>query len=81
MAPPGGPVRAAAPDPTTGDRIRGARRAAGITQQELSALVGVSRQTIIAMETGDYAPSVYLAIRVARALKTSVEHLWGATEP
>jgi putative transcriptional regulator len=37
----------------------------------------VSRQTIIAMETGDYAPSVYLAIKIARALGTSVESLWG----
>jgi putative transcriptional regulator len=29
------------------------------------------------METGDYAPSVYLAIKVARALGASVESLWG----
>jgi len=40
----------------------------------------VSRQTIIAMETGDYAPSVYLAVKVARALGVSVESLWGAPE-
>lgn len=81
MAPSGGPVRATATDAATGDRIRAARRAATLTQQELSAAVGVSRQTIIAMETGDYAPSVYLAIRVARALHSSVEQLWGAAEP
>jgi putative transcriptional regulator len=48
-----------------------------MTQQGLAAAVAVSRQTIIAMETGDYAPSVYLAIKVARALDTTVERLWG----
>jgi putative transcriptional regulator len=47
-----------------------------MTQQGLAAAVAVSRQTIIAMETGDYAPSVYLAIKVARALGASVESLW-----
>ena len=47
-------------------RIRAVRREAGLTQQGLATAVEVSRQTIIAMETGDYAPSVYLAIKVAR---------------
>jgi len=62
MAPPSGPVRAPEADGAAGARIRTARKAAGLTQQGLSAAVQVSRQTIIAMETGDYAPSVYLAI-------------------
>jgi putative transcriptional regulator len=56
--------------------VRVQRRLAGLTQADLAAVVGVSRQTIISMETGDYAPSVFLAIRVARALGTSVESLW-----
>ncbi|GIF18381.1 putative transcriptional regulator [Actinoplanes tereljensis] len=77
MAPPSGPVRAAETDGAAGTRIRAARKEAGLTQQGLSAAVAVSRQTIIAMETGDYAPSVYLAIKVARALGVSVEDLWG----
>jgi putative transcriptional regulator len=76
MAPPVGPVRAAETDGAAGVRIRAARKAAGLTQQGLSAAAGVSRQTIIAMETGDYAPSVYLAIKVAAALQTTVETLW-----
>jgi len=46
-------------------------------QVELAQQVGVSRQTVITMETGDYAPSVYLALRVARVLGTTVEALWG----
>ena len=77
MAPASGPVRAVEADGAAGARIRAARKEAGLTQQSLSGSVQVSRQTIIAMETGDYAPSVYLAIRIARALGTTVEDLWG----
>ncbi|MFC7276155.1 helix-turn-helix transcriptional regulator [Paractinoplanes rhizophilus] len=78
MAPPSGPVRATEADGAAGTRIRVARKEAGLTQQGLSAAVGVSRQTIIAMETGDYAPSVYLAIKISRALGVTVESLWDA---
>jgi putative transcriptional regulator len=81
MAPPAGPVRAAETDGAAGVRIRTARKAAGLTQQGLSAAVGVSRQTIIAMETGDYAPSVYLAVKIAKALDTTVEDLWAEEPP
>lgn len=76
MTPPTGPVRAAAADGAAGTRVRACRRQAGLTQQDLAVAVAVSRQTIIAMETGDYAPSVYLAIKVARTLGTTVERLW-----
>ena len=74
---PGGSVRAATADGAAGVRVRGRRREVGLTQQELAARVDVSRQTIVSMETGDYAPSVYLAIKVARALDTLVEDLGG----
>jgi putative transcriptional regulator len=43
-------------------------------------MVEVSRQTIVAIEAGDYAPSVYLALRLAAVLGDSVEALF-ATEP
>jgi putative transcriptional regulator len=76
MAPPAGPVRAAETDGAAGVRIRAARKEAGLTQQGLAAAVQVSRQTIIAMETGDYAPSVYLAVKIAGALNVTVEQLW-----
>jgi putative transcriptional regulator len=72
----GGSVRGQAGS-TAGAQVRAQRRATGLTQQQLADTVEVSRQTIIAMETGDYAPSVYLAIKVARTLRTSVEALWG----
>jgi len=78
--PSAGPVRAATPDGSAGTRIRARRKALAMTQQQLAVAVQVSRQTIIAMETGDYAPSVYLAIKVARTLGTTVEQLWGEPE-
>jgi len=44
-----------------------------ITQQQLADLVGVTRQTIIAIESGKYAPSLPLAFRIARTFRVSVE--------
>ena len=60
-----------------GEVIRDRRIAMEITQSDLAQRVGVSRQTIIAMESGSYSPSVFLAISVARELETTVEKLWG----
>ncbi len=56
--------------------VRPARQAAGLTQAGLAAEVGVSRQTVVAVEAGDYAPSVYLALAVAARLGTTVEALF-----
>ncbi len=72
-----GPVRPDAGADRAGERIRSRRRAVGLSQQALAKAAGVSRQTIITMEQGNYAPSVYLALRVAGALDTDVETLWG----
>lgn len=58
--------------------VRVARTNHGFTQESLGAAVGVTRQTIISIESGDYAPSVVLAIRIARCVETTVEDLWGA---
>ncbi|WP_412748913.1 helix-turn-helix transcriptional regulator [Krasilnikovia sp. M28-CT-15] len=74
-------MRASTADGMAGQRIRAARAAAGLTQQSLAATIQVSRQTIIAMERGDYAPSVYLALKVAAALDVTVETLWGEPSP
>jgi len=51
-----------------------------LTQEELAELVGVSRQTIIAIEKGKYNPSVYLAIKLARVLDTTVEEIFTIEE-
>ncbi len=48
----------------------------GLTQVELAEKVGVTRQTIIAIEKGDYTPSVALALRLAKVFKISVEDLF-----
>ena len=46
------------------------------TQEELADAVGVSRQTIIAIEKGNYTPSLMLAIQLANYFKVSVEELF-----
>lgn len=48
----------------------------GITQEELASAVGVSRQTIIALEKGNYTPSILLALKIAHFFKVSVEKLF-----
>lgn len=57
--------------------VRRARLVAELTQAELAERVGVSRQTIVAIENGGYAPSVYLALGLSGTLGVSVEALFG----
>jgi putative transcriptional regulator len=52
------------------------RMASDITQEKLSEKIGVSRQTIIAIEKGNYIPSVLLALKLARFFKKPVEELF-----
>ena len=47
-----------------------------LSQQKLADLVKVSRQTIVSIERGDYAPSVKLALLLAEQLGTTVEELF-----
>jgi putative transcriptional regulator len=47
-----------------------------LTQQALAERVGVTRQTIIALEAGRYAPSLLLAFRLARAFGVRVEDVF-----
>nr|WP_269079013.1 helix-turn-helix transcriptional regulator [Luteimonas huabeiensis] len=47
-----------------------------MTQQALADACGVSRQTIIALEAGRYAPSLALAFRIARAFGLGVEEVF-----
>ena len=47
-----------------------------MTQEALAKAVGVTRQTIIALEGGKYAPSLELAFRIARAFGTGVEDVF-----
>ena len=47
-----------------------------ITQEELANRVGVTRQTIIALEADRYVPSLLLAVRLARVFRITVEELF-----
>jgi putative transcriptional regulator len=47
-----------------------------MTQQELAEKVGVTRQTIIAMEKGKYSPSLELAFRIARVFSVPLEEVF-----
>jgi len=47
-----------------------------ITQEELAVEVGVTRQTIIAIEKGNYTPSVCLALKIAKYFKKPVEKIF-----
>lgn len=58
------------------NRIKELRRAASLRQEDLAAALGVSRQTIIAIENDKYNPTLELAMRLARYLDTSVEELF-----
>ena len=51
-----------------------------ITQQQLADKVGVTRQTIIAIESGRYAPSLPLAFRIARTFGVSIEQVFQYNE-
>ena len=47
-----------------------------ITQEALAEALGVTRQTIIAIEKGNYTPSVILALKLAKFFKKSVENIF-----
>jgi putative transcriptional regulator len=48
----------------------------GLTQEALAEKVSVTRQTIIAIEKGNYTPSVLLALKLAKVFSVSVESLF-----
>jgi putative transcriptional regulator len=51
-----------------------------MTQEDLANRVGVSRQTIIAIESGRYTPSLGLAFRLARLFKCRIEDLFAPND-
>ena len=56
-------------------RVRQARLAAGMTQQQLAQAVRVSARTVISIEKEQYNPSLMLAYRLAQVFCTTVEEL------
>ena len=62
------------------NRLREERARRNLTQADLAALVDVSRKTINTVENGIFVPSTELALRLARALRTTVESLFQLPE-
>ncbi|GBF05422.1 XRE family transcriptional regulator [Deinococcus aerius] len=58
------------------NRIRALRVGRGWTQADLAALLDVSRQTVNALETGKYDPSLPLAFRIARLFGQTIEDIF-----
>lgn len=68
-------------EPQLRNRIRVARAERRLSQEELARLVNVSRQTVSAIETGQWSPSTLLALRLAGVLGVRVDELfWLETE-
>jgi putative transcriptional regulator len=60
----------------TSNNVYELRSKKGITQEQLAISLDVTRQTIIAIERGNYTPSVHLAIKIARFFKEPVEKVF-----
>ena len=57
-------------------RLKAARAAIDLSQQQLADAVGVSRQTINAIEKGDYNPTIRLCLAICRALGKTLDDLF-----
>jgi putative transcriptional regulator len=58
------------------NRIKVFRAMNDLTQEDLAHQVGVTRQTILAIEKGKYDPSLELAFRISRRFKVSIEEIF-----
>lgn len=58
---------------TVSNEVHTLRMKRNITQEELAEKLGVSRQTIIAIEKGNYTPSILLALKISNFFNTPVE--------
>ncbi|HEY2670987.1 MAG TPA: helix-turn-helix transcriptional regulator [Rugosimonospora sp.] len=64
----------------TGNAVRDLRTAKELSQAQLAAAMGVSRQTINSVETGRYIPSLALAVALARYFGSTVEEVFDVRE-
>ncbi|MBU3114489.1 helix-turn-helix transcriptional regulator [Clostridium lacusfryxellense] len=62
------------------NRVKEFRKQYQLTQEELAKKLGVTRQTIIAVENDKYNPTLELAMRLARYLNTTIEELFELEE-
>ena len=61
-------------------RLKSARAGKDLSQQELADLVGVSRQTINAIEKGDYTPTIRLCLAICHVLGKTLDELFWEEE-
>lgn len=61
-------------------RLKAARAGMDLSQADLAAKVGVSRQTISAIEKGDYNPTINLCIKICRVLGKTLDELFWTEE-
>lgn len=57
-------------------RLKAARAGKDLSQEQLASLCGVSRQTISAIEKGDYNPTINLCIAICKALDKTLDELF-----
>ena len=62
------------------NKVKELRSQRGMTQEDIADRVGVSRQTIISIESGRYNPSIILAYKLSRLLSASIEELFMCEE-
>jgi putative transcriptional regulator len=62
------------------NNVKKERASRGVTQQSLAEVVGVSRQSIVAIEQGKYIPSTVLALKIARFFEKRVEEIFKLEE-
>ena len=58
------------------NRVYELRKEKGDTQEEFASAVGVTRQTVIAIEKGNYTPSVLLALKIAKYFNKTVNEVF-----
>ena len=58
------------------NRVQKLRKERKITQEDFANAIGVTRQTIISIEKGNYTPSVLLALKISRYFKVSVNDIF-----
>ncbi|MBQ6490198.1 MAG: helix-turn-helix transcriptional regulator [Solobacterium sp.] len=58
-------------------KMKAARAAKDYSQQQLADIVGVTRQTINAIEKGDYNPTIKLCLAICKALDKTLDELFG----
>lgn len=63
--------------PRITNEIRSLRTRNDMTQQELADRVGVTRQTVVAIEANKYSPSLEVAFRIARVFDVALERVFG----